>query len=203
MTKSSKNKVTTKKTQNLHVLTDVDNYNNNNESIASPLSESNAAIDNTSSDKILNQFDTIIDTLSVFRNQINHLQQQLRNLEKSVRKEVKTLKKAATKNKNKGNRKPSGFANPTKVSKELCEFMNKKEGSEIARTEVTKAIISYIKNNNLQNKTNKKIISPDEKLKFLLGIGEEEELTYFNLQKYMNKHFNSELSNALSQAQDS
>lgn len=156
--------------------------------------------DNLNSDKILNQFDSIIESLSVFRNQINLLQQQLRNLEKSVRKEVKSLKKVAHKNKNKGNRKPSGFANPTKVSKELCEFMNKKEGSEIARTEVTKAIISYIKNNNLQNKTNKKIISPDEKLKFLLGITEEEELTYFNLQKYMNKHFNSSLnSNSVTQ----
>jgi chromatin remodeling complex protein RSC6 len=155
------------------------------------LAEENNEEENQSSDKILNQFETIIDSLSIFRNQINLLQSQLRNLEKSVKKEVKTLKKAAVKNKNKGNRKPSGFANPTKVSKELCEFMNKEEGSQIARTEVTKAIISYIKNNNLQNKTNKKIISPDEKLKFLLGIKEEEELTYFNLQKYMNKHFNS------------
>ncbi len=155
------------------------------------LTDENNEEENHSSDKILNQFETIIDSLSIFRNQINLLQSQLRNLEKSVKKEVKSLKKAAVKNKNKGNRKPSGFANPTKVSKELCEFMNKQEGSQIARTEVTKAIISYIKNNNLQNKTNKKIISPDEKLKFLLGIKEEEELTYFNLQKYMNKHFNA------------
>lgn len=147
--------------------------------------------DNCNTDKIFNQFNLIIDSLSSFKNQINLLQQQLRNLEKSVKKEVKTLKKTVAKNKNKGNKKPSGFANPTKVSKELCEFMNKQEGTEIARTEVTKAIISYIKNNNLQSKSNKKIISPDEKLKFLLGINGEEELTYFNLQKYMNKHFNS------------
>lgn len=155
------------------------------------ISNNNSNNDFDNSDKILNQFDLIIDSLSSFKNQINLLQQQLRNLEKSVKKEVKTLKKAVVKNKNKGNRKPSGFANPTKVSKELCEFMNKQEGTEIARTEVTKAIISYIKNNNLQSKSNKKIISPDEKLKFLLGINGEEELTYFNLQKYMNKHFNS------------
>ena len=161
------------------------------------LLDDNNGEDKNNSDKILIQFESIIDSLSIFRNQINLLQSQLRNLEKSVKKEVKSLKKAAVKNKNKGNRKPSGFANPTKVSKELCEFMNKKEGSEIARTEVTKAIISYIKINNLQNKTNKKIISPDEKLKFLLGITEEQELTYFNLQKYMNKHFNS-VSNSLS-----
>ncbi len=70
--------------------------------------------------------------------------------------------------------------------------MNKQEGTQIARTEVTRALISYIKENNLQNKSNKKIILPDEKLKFLLGINQEQELTYFNLQKYMNKHFISE-----------
>ena len=102
---------------------------------------------------------------------------------------MKCLKKEATKNKNRGNRKPSGFAKPTKVTKELCEFMNKKEGSEIARTEVTSTLSSYIKKNNLQNKNNKKIILPDDKLKDLLGINDEEELTYFNIQKYMNKHF--------------
>ena len=105
---------------------------------------------------------------------------------------MKGLKKVAAKSKNKGNKKPSGFANPTKVTKELCEFMNKQEGTQIARTEVTRALISYIKANNLQNKANKKIILPDEKLKFLLGINQEQELTYFNLQKYMNKHFISE-----------
>lgn len=188
---NNKNKVDTKNVTN-------ENSNeiqiNNTEIKLSNTNEDNDNINinnNDNSDKIFNQFDLIIDSLSSFKNQINLLQQQLRNLEKSVKKEVKTLKKTVSKNKSKGNKKPSGFANPTKVSKELCEFMNKQEGTEIARTEVTKAIISYIKNNNLQSKSNKKIISPDEKLKFLLGINGEEELTYFNLQKYMNKHFNS------------
>ena len=179
----NKTKVNTKNT----ISKDLNKIESNDDEMNIP--NNNDEFEN--SDKILNQFDLIIDSLSSFKNQINLLQQQLRNLEKSVKKEVKTLKKAVVKNKNKGNRKPSGFANPTKVSKELCEFMNKQEGTEIARTEVTKAIISYIKNNNLQSKSNKKIISPDEKLKFLLGINGEEELTYFNLQKYMNKHFNS------------
>jgi chromatin remodeling complex protein RSC6 len=141
------------------------------------------------SNNIFNQFEVIIDSLSHFRIQVNTIQQQIRQLEKNIKKEMKGLKKAAEKNKNKGNKKPSGFANPSKVTKELCEFMNKQEGTQIARTEVTRALISYIKSNNLQNKSNKKIILPDEKLKFLLGINEEQELTYFNLQKYMNKHF--------------
>ena len=144
------------------------------------------------SNNIFSQFEVIIDSLSHFRIQVNTIQQQIRQLEKNIKKEMKGLKKAASKSKNKGNKKPSGFANPTKVTKELCEFMNKQEGTQIARTDVTKALISYIKANNLQNKDNKKIILPDQKLQFLLGIKQEEQLTYFNLQKYMNKHFISE-----------
>ena len=72
--------------------------------------------------------------------------------------------------------------------------MNKEEGTKIARTEVTRALVYYIKSNNLVNKDNHKIISPDDKLKFLLGVDESEKLTYFNIQKYMNKHFINESS---------
>ena len=93
------------------------------------------------------------------------------------------------KNKNKGIRKPSGFAKPSKVTKELCNFMNQNEGTEIARTDVTKALIKYIKENKLENEKNSKIIKPDDKLKYLLEINDDQELTYFNIQKYMNKHF--------------
>jgi chromatin remodeling complex protein RSC6 len=102
---------------------------------------------------------------------------------------MKGLKKDIDKKKSKGNKKPSGFAKPSKVTKELCEFMNKSEGTEIARTEVTRALVNYIKNNNLQNENNNKIITPDLKLKFLLGVEDGQEVTYFNIQKFMNKHF--------------
>ena len=67
--------------------------------------------------------------------------------------------------------------------------MNKDEGTEIARTDVTRALVSYIKQNKLEDSTNSKIISPDDKLKVLLGLEDGSELTYFNIQKYMNKHF--------------
>jgi len=136
------------------------------------------------------QFDTINNSLSVFKTQITSIQNQLRLLEKNLKKQLKGLQKEVEKKQKKGNRKPSGFARPSKVTKELCEFMNKQEGTEIARTEVTRALVSYIKQHNLENKDNSKIIYPDDKLKSLLDIKDDQELTYFNIQKYMNRHFN-------------
>lgn len=146
-------------------------------------------LDKEVTNDLFEQFDNIIHALSGFKSQVNSIQQQVRVLEKNIKKQMKGLKKEVTKNKNKGNRSPSGFAKPSKVTKELCDFMNKEEGSEIARTEVTKALVSYIKENKLENSENSKIICPDEKLKMLLVLDESQELTYFTIQKYMNKHF--------------
>jgi upstream activation factor subunit UAF30 len=146
-------------------------------------------------DDLFNQFDNLISQINQIKNQMTHLQTNLRDLEKNVKKQMKGLKKEASKPKIKVNRPPSGFAKPSKVTNELCKFMNKQEGSEIARTEVTKALVSYIKNNKLENEENSKIIYPDDNLKQLLGLDDDVVLTYFTIQKYMNKHFvkNSEL----------
>jgi chromatin remodeling complex protein RSC6 len=144
------------------------------------------------SESIEEQFATITDTITLFKMQLSSLQQQVKAVEKTIKKEIKNVKKDK-KEKPKTKRAPSGFAKPTKVTKELCSFMDKPEGTEIARTEVTKALVSYIKTNNLVESGDdaKKKIVPDEKLKTLLGINNDElsDLTYFNIQKYMNKHF--------------
>ena len=142
-----------------------------------------------SHEELFNQFDNLVNQLSNIKNHITSLQQNIKQLEKCVKKQMKGLKKEVIKSKPKGNRAPSGFAKPSKVTKELCEFMNKTEGTEIARTEVTRALVAYIKQNKLENTSNSKLISPDQKLKVLLGIDDGEELNYFNIQKYMNKHF--------------
>ena len=148
---------------------------------------------------ILDQFNTITNSLTLFKMQISTLQQQVKTVEKNVKKELKNIKKDKKKDKPKNKRAPSGFAKPTKVTKELCEFMDKPEGTEIARTEVTKALVNYIQINNLLEKGEdlKNKIVPDTKLKSLLGIQDNEinGLTYFNIQKYMNKHFVSKKTN--------
>jgi chromatin remodeling complex protein RSC6 len=141
-------------------------------------------------DKLSECFVSIYEGMNQIKVQMKVMEKQVRCLEKLMEKEIKNkIKNAEKKKKNRKAKEPSGFAKPAPVTNELCIFLNKEEGSQIARTECTKAIIDYIHKNNLQFGENKQIIKPDEKLKTLLGLTDEDELTYFTLQKYMNKHF--------------
>lgn len=121
---------------------------------------------------------------------ISSLKTEYRLLEKKWTREVKAAQKISSKRKRKaGNRAPSGFVKPTKISDELASFLGKEKGTEMARTEVTRDINKYIRTNNLQDKDNGRKINPDSKLSALLKIQKNEELTYFNLQRYMSPHF--------------
>ena len=113
-----------------------------------------------------------------------------KTLEKAVSRELKAAQKASSKKRRtNGNRQPSGFVKPTLISNELAEFLGKTVGTEMARTVVSKEINQYIRANNLQDPANGRKINPDPKLSKLLKINKGDELTYFNLQKYMKHHF--------------
>ena len=121
---------------------------------------------------------------------IASLKSEYRLLEKKWTRELKVAQKSSSKRKRRvGNRAPSGFVKPTLISDELAQFLDKPSGSEMARTEVTRDINKYIRAHNLQDVTNGRKIIPDAKLSALLKIGAADELTYFNLQRYMSPHF--------------
>ncbi len=121
---------------------------------------------------------------------ISSLKSEFRTLEKQWTKDLKTAQKQSSKKKRKaGNRAPSGFVKPTRISDELAKFLEKPAGTEMARTEVTRDINKYIRSHDLQDKENGRKINPDAKLSALLKLAKGEELTYFNLQKYMSPHF--------------
>ena len=121
---------------------------------------------------------------------IASLKTEYKSMERQWTKDLKAAQKASKKGKRKtGNRQPSGFVKPTKISDELAKFLEKPTGSEMARTDVTREINKYIRSHNLQDKDNGRKINPDAKLQSLLKLKKTDELTYFNLQRYMSPHF--------------
>jgi len=115
---------------------------------------------------------------------------ELKTLQKRAERELKAVQKAGNKRKQRNaTRAPSGFVKPTLISDQLAEFLGKDKGSLIARTDVTREINAYIRANKLQDPANGRKINPDAKLKKLLTLKPTDELTYFNLQRYMSQHF--------------
>jgi chromatin remodeling complex protein RSC6 len=128
---------------------------------------------------------SVLDRHEVIEKEQKLLKLESKRLIKIVAKKYKKKKKKS----GGGNKAPSGFAKPAPISAELCAFLDVAEGSELARTSVTKALNLYIKSHNLQDETNKRTINPDAALKQLLKLKPDESITYFNLQKYMKAHF--------------
>ena len=116
---------------------------------------------------------------------LTSVKSDFKNIEKRWSRELKTAQKGMKKKKN-ANRQPSGFVKPTRITDELADFLEKPHGIEMARTQVTREINTYIRANSLATGRN---INPDTKLMALLKIPDGETLTYFNLQKYMSPHF--------------
>ena len=136
------------------------------------------------------EFAEFLGKLNQVSAQFSALRSDFRSLEKRWTRELRTAQKTMEKRKRKvGNRAPSGFVKPTLISDELATFLGKSSGTEMARTEVTREINKYIRANALQDKTNGRKINPDAALTSLLKLGTGDELTYFNLQRYMSPHF--------------
>jgi chromatin remodeling complex protein RSC6 len=137
-------------------------------------------------DKILAKIDELEMALLANKKSAELAVLEIRNLKKQVKK----LKPQKNKKVLKPDRKPHGFAVPNLVSEELCLFMKVDPGTLVSRTNVTKKLTDYIRENKLQNPENKRQIIPDAVLSSLLGeMAKDAYLTHFTMQKYMNHHF--------------
>ena len=123
---------------------------------------------------------------------IAELQQRMSVLETKLNRQEKAfrkLKKEMVPESERKPRKPSGFAKPTYLSPALCTFLKVETGSELARTEVTKRLLAYVKDNNLQNSENHRVIDCDQAMTTLLSPPVGEDVTYFNIQRLLKGHY--------------
>jgi chromatin remodeling complex protein RSC6 len=139
-----------------------------------------------------NEFTELTDSLKEAGNIIKSLVSRVNALEKRVGRDRKVMNK-----KMRGrvrrvvdpNKPPSGFAKPGPISEDLRKFLGLGKEDLIARTEVTKRINAYCKEHKLQKEEDKRTIHPDATLRKLLKLSKGDELTFFNLQKYMKIHY--------------
>ena len=150
--------------------------------VATPVAEVDGAVSTALYSSVLTKLQGAQALIASIRSEVNELKRQ-------HARELRAANKANKRRKTNVNRAPSGFVKPTLISNELAAFLGKPEGSVLARTEVTREVNAYIRTQKLQDKDNGRKINPDAKLLKLLKLKKGEELTYFNLQKYMAAHF--------------
>ena len=141
----------------------------------------------------LEEFTSVVTELDNALTTIRNLKTRLQKLEKQVHRDNKALNKKANGKRARKPRDPnapkSGFAKEGPVSDEMRKFLGLKKDELISRTDVTKRIHEYCKTKNLQDPADKRQIKPDASLRKLLKMSKDDDLTFFNLQKFMKVHF--------------
>ena len=139
------------------------------------------------------EFGALLSELDSALNTVRSLKTRLQKLEKTVHKDHKVMAKKVRGRGTRKTRDPnapkSGFARPGPVSDEMRKFLSLGEEDTISRTDVTRRIHEYCKSKDLQNPADKRQINADATLRKLLKMSKTDDLTFFNLQKYMKVHF--------------
>ena len=100
--------------------------------------------------------------MNALRTMSTSLAGDLKTLRKDV---VRAVKKSGRRKRTpltaeeKAARPPSGFAKPTIISDELCGFLGKPVGTEVARTEVTKFLSSTLRKTNFKIPKRKRLFT--------------------------------------------
>lgn len=152
-----------------------------------PVQETSPDEDNYDEDfsNVYEQLTTALTTIKTLTSMVKSLEKRVARDRKVMNKKLKGRAKRVVD----PNKPPSGFAKPGPISDELRSFLGLGKDELIARTEVTKKITEYCKAHNLQKAEDKRSIKTDAVLKKLLRLQKGDELTFFNLQKYMKVHY--------------
>ena len=127
--------------------------------------------------------DQILSELTALRKDFDSLTKLVRKVKNTV--EDPNGEKAAARRNNPNN----GFNRPRVISDKMKEFLGMGPDETISRTEGTRKVFAYIRENNLKHPDNGKIIVPDEKLRDFLGADSDIQISFSNIQKYLSPHY--------------
>jgi chromatin remodeling complex protein RSC6 len=110
---------------------------------------------------------------------------EIKLLRKDIRK-VKSLIEDPMGEKAKARSTTNGFNKPLDISEELRKFLKMGAGEQISRSQVTKKVNEYVTEKGLKQGQN---INLDAPLKAILDPPADVQVTFLNIQKYINKHY--------------
>jgi len=122
--------------------------------------------------------DTLIASVAALEKEFNALRKDVRKIRQHI--EDPSGEKRAARAQN------NGFNKPVDVSDDLRKFLNLAEGEKISRSQVNRLMNQYYEANGLKAGQN---ITMNDALKGILTVPEGVQLTYLNMQKYINRHY--------------
>jgi len=151
----------------------------------------------TSSDMLKTILGNLNDQVTNMKNLMNVVRTVLKDTDRQT-KELEKLrnKRSRIKTERSANALPSGITKPVTISEELASFLKVSNGTLVPRNEVTKGVSAYVKLHGLSDPKNKQKFVLDDRptakvLASLLG-NPAEDVTYFNLQRYLKHHYISD-----------
>ena len=215
MAKKSKKTVPRISTENeSNTTTDIDTSDNEDSSIVGTSSEIKGNKVTSKTDKVstpkdeqssdenndnpvtiyVDKLNKYVENIAKMNSELKHLVSVGKTLEKDFNHIVKLLAKK-NKNKSNENRALTGFAMPIYLTDEMHDFLKEntemklEKGQKVHRIAVTRMLNKYIKDQGLRKEEDKRFIDPNITLHRLFRSTEKDEVSYFNLQKYIKHHF--------------
>lgn len=87
------------------------------------------------------------------------------------------------------------FSVKARIPWRLCLLFDLPLNEELSRVDITRLVNNFIRTYGLRDSMQPRKIHPNNKLRFCLRVAETDELTYFNLQRYIGflyKNFDAE-----------
>lgn len=127
--------------------------------------------------------DQVFNLLTQLTTEVSHLRKETRKIKNKL--DDPDGEKAEKRRNNPNN----GFNRQRVVSEKMRDFLGMGPDETISRTDGTRRVFAYVRENNLKHPDNGKRIMPDEKMQYFLGVAADTDVSFSNIQKYLSPHY--------------